>query len=203
MDPRNILAVSQVYQAFQRSGGFFGARLKSLERYLKINDGETIVDVGCGPGYLLDHLPTSCRYYGFDTDKGYIEHARAKNAPNAEFHLGIFDEEAASRVKPADVILMTGLLHHLTDEEARALLSVSMETLRPGGRLLTLDGCYRSGQSLFKKKLLDWDRGEYVRAERGYRELFPSQMALEVHIDEDLSRIPYTFISIVARRPSN
>tara|TARA_R110002020_G_scaffold15555_18_gene55285 strand:+ start:5231 stop:5839 length:609 start_codon:yes stop_codon:yes gene_type:complete len=201
MDPRNILSVSQVYQAFQRSGGFFGARLEALDRYLTIADGETVVDVGCGPGYLLDHLPGSCRYFGFDTDAGYIEHARKKGAGNAEFELGIFDAAAAARVAPADVILMTGLLHHLTDAEARDLLAVSWETLRPGGRLLTLDGCYRPDQSLFKRKLLDWDRGEYVRTEEAYRALFPSGFELDAHVDEDMSRIPYTFITIVATRP--
>lgn len=200
-DLRDILAVPQVYQAFQKSGGFFGARLKTMQRYLSIAENARIVDVGCGPGYLREYLPNSCQYTGFDTDERYIARARAAQRPQDQYHCRIFDEAAAADVAPVDIIMMNGLLHHLTDDEARHLLIASVSALSDGGRIFTLDGCYRPGQSLFRRKILDWDRGKYVRTAEQYMALFPpAEVSLTIHVDEDLSWISYTFLSIVATK---
>lgn len=199
-DLRNILAVPQIYQAFQQSGGFFGARLKTIQRYLPIQEEARIVDVGCGPGYLRSFLPESCRYFGFDTDERYIARAQATQQPHDQYRCRIFDEAMAAEVAPVDIIMMNGLLHHLTDDEARRLLAASVSALSDGGRIFTLDGCYVPGQSLLRKKLLDWDRGRYVRTEDHYRSLFPETVSLSTHVDEDLSWISYSFLSMVATK---
>jgi SAM-dependent methyltransferase len=200
-DLRDILTIPQVYQTFQKSGGFFGARLMAMRRYLRIDEGMRIVDVGCGPGYLRYFLPASCQYFGFDTNERYIAHARPTQQPHDQYRCQIFDETAAAAVAPVDVIMMNGLLHHLTDEEARNLLLASVLALNQNGQIFTLDGCYISGQTLFRKKLLDWDRGEYVRTEERYKALFPeNEVSLSAHVDEDLSWVNYTFLSIVATK---
>lgn len=200
-DLRDVLAVPQIYQAFQKSGGFFGARLKTQERYLPIADGARIVDVGCGPGYLRQYLPASCDYFGFDTDQRYIDRANQTKGPRDRYSCRIFDASAAAELAPVDIIMMNGLLHHLTDAEARGLLAASVAALSPNGRIFTLDGCYVPDQSLLRKKLLDWDRGQYVRTESQYRALFPEpQVTLSMHIDQDLSWISYTFLSVVATK---
>ncbi len=41
--------------------------------------------------------------------------------------------------------------------------------LRPGGRLVTADGCYLDGQSRIARLLLKMDRGRHVRTEAGVR----------------------------------
>jgi SAM-dependent methyltransferase len=200
-DLRDVLAIPQIYQAFQRTGGFFGARLIAMQRYLPLAEGSRIVDVGCGPGYLREHLPASSQYFGFDTDERYIARARQTQQPQDRYRCQIFDEAAAAEVAPVDIIMMNGLLHHLTDDEARNLLTASVSALSPGGRIFTLDGCYVPGQTLFRKTLLDWDRGQYVRTAERYKALFPSDaVSLSAHVDEDLSRISYTFLSIVATK---
>ncbi len=197
-DLRNILAVPQIYQAFQQFGGFFGARLKTIQCYLPIPEEARIVDVGCGPGYLRSFLPLSCRYFGFDTDERYIARAKATQQPHDQYRCQIFNEAAAAEVAPVDIIMMNGLLHHLTDDEARRLLAASVSALSDGGRIFTLDGCYVPGQSLLRKKLLDWDRGRHVRTENHYRSLFPDTVTLSTHVDEHLSWISYSFLSMVA-----
>ncbi|WP_371425180.1 class I SAM-dependent methyltransferase [Tardiphaga sp.] len=200
-DLRELLAIPQIYQGFQRAGGFFGARLAAMQRYLPIAEDTRIVDVGCGPGYLRDFLPRSSQYFGFDTDERYIARARKTQQPQDRYRCQIFDEAAATEVAPVDIIMMNGLLHHLTDDEARNLLTASVSALSPGGRIFTLDGCYIPGQTLFRKTLLDWDRGQYVRTAERYKALFPgAAVSLSAYVDEDLSRISYTFLSIVATK---
>lgn len=201
LDPRRILNYAPVYQFMQHYGGFFGARLASMARHLPIEDGSTIVDVGCGPGYLRSHLPQGCRYIGYDTDTPYINFARRHHAANAEYHCQIFDSAAARLSAPADIVMMNGLLHHLTDDEARTLLVDATACLRPGGRIFTLDGCYVPDQSWFKKTLLDADRGQYVRSQSAYARLFPEELSVAAFVEQDLSWVPYTFISHVATKP--
>lgn len=201
MDIRKVLNSPALYQIFQRSGGFFGARLKSLERYLPLASAGVIVDVGCGPGSLRSYLPRTCRYIGYDTDQRYIDYARIHHAENAEYHCRIFDSSESLRVRPADVIMMNGLLHHLTDTEARALLQDAYAALAPGGRIFTLDGCYTVGQTRFRKTLLDWDRGEHVRTAEGYAGLFDETVGRVQHfVAEDLSWFPYSWICHVAAK---
>ena len=198
---RSILDVPRVYQSFQELGGFFGARLRFLRRSGFDFEGANVIDVGCGPGFMRPHLPASARYFGFDTDRRYIDYARAQDQVNAEYLCQVFDASSISITGLADIVMMNGLLHHLDDDTARALIRDAADCLVPGGHLLTLDGCYRPGQSLFRRKILDWDRGRHVRDEDGYLGLFDG-VGLQVDVVHDgrSSRIPYDFICITARK---
>lgn len=188
-----------VYQWFQRAGGFFGARTKAIDAYLELEPNARILDIGCGPGFLLEKLPTDVRYTGFDTDAGYVTYAKKRFGGRGEFVCGPFDADAAAATGPADVVMMNGVLHHLDDDEARETLDVIATALHPGGVLFTLDGCYVDGQSPIARHLLKNDRGPNVRTETGYRDLLDGRFSsVEVHIESSLSRIPYTFIIMVA-----
>lgn len=203
IEPRDALKHAKVYQVCQTLGGFFGARLRSMRRYLPIQDGCAIVDVGCGPGYLRRYLPAKCRYVGYDTDGGYIDFAKRHHcAPGTEFRLGPFDAAASADVAPVDIVLFNGLLHHLTDDEARGLIRLALDSLRPGGRIFALDGCYVEGQGWFRKFLLDTDRGKFVRSPEAYLRLFPHPVSVQAYIVEDLSWVPYSWAVHLATKRS-
>lgn len=200
---RALLENPLVYQAFQVSGGFFGARLVALRKHVRFRGDERIVDVGCGPGYLRRYLPESCQYLGFDTDERYIRHALASGQKNAEYRLSEFNAASAREVAPVDVVMMCGLLHHLTDEQAKDLLLAAGSALAPNGRLMTLDGCYYAGQSTLRRKMLDWDRGRYVRTEPQYRALFPASMTVQSYVDDTMSWFPYSWVTCVSTLSGN
>jgi len=92
-----------------------------------------------------------------------------------------------------DIVIAKGLVHHLDDVEARKLFAVGCEALKPGGRLVTFDGCFVPGQSRIARCLLSLDRGKYVRTEPEYlalaRESFDTVIS---HVRHNLTRIPYT-----------
>ena len=100
-----------------------------------------------------------------------------------------------------DLVLATGVLHHLTDAEAVDLFRVAHAALKPGGRLVTLDGCFSPGQSFVARQMLKNDRGQYVRDEAGYLAL-ARQVFVEVTptVTTDLLRIPYTHLVMECRR---
>ena len=196
-----LLGHPALYQAYQNAGGFFGARVKAISDYLALRPGMRVIDIGCGPGYILRHLPEGVDYAGFDIDESYIDHARRAFGHLGQFHCRYFDAAAAREFSGADVVMMNGVLHHIDDGELQATLSNVRDALTPDGVLFTLDGCYRNGQSRIARWLLDHDSGEFVRDEDGYDRVLRGAFAkVDLAIREDYSRVPYTFIIGMARK---
>ena len=89
-----------------------------------------------------------------------------------------------------------GVLHHLDDHEASELFSIALSALKPGGRLITLDGVYAPRQSPIARFLLSKDRGEYVREQSAYETLaHKSFSTVKSSIIHNLTApIPYTHL---------
>ncbi|WP_315723223.1 MULTISPECIES: class I SAM-dependent methyltransferase [unclassified Bradyrhizobium] len=198
---KELLKHPALYQAYQNAGGFFGARLKAIRDYLTLRPGMRVIDIGCGPGYILRHLPDGIDYTGFDVDEAYIAHARRSFGHLGTFHCRHFDAAAAQEFAGADVVMMNGVLHHIADDELKTTLANIRDVLAADGVLFTLDGCYRDGQSRIAKWLLDNDRGHFVRDRDGYYDLLRSAFArVKLEIRDNYSRVPYTFAIGVAQK---
>jgi SAM-dependent methyltransferase len=198
---KRLLNSPVIYQSFQQAGGFFGARVKAIAEFLVIDPGVRVIDIGCGPGYIVNYISKNVHYVGYDIDQPYIEHANAKFWGRGSFYCRLFDATAAQELYPVDIVMMNGLLHHISDAELTGTLANVRSVLRPGGTLFSLDGCYRTGQSAFRKWMLDIDRGHFVRDEAGYRAVLRNVFEdVELHVREEYSRIPYTFVVGLSRR---
>lgn len=196
---KQFLGSPAVYQMFQQAGGFFGARLKSIEEFLDVKPGQRIIDIGCGPGYIVKYLPENIDYIGFDIDQAYIDHANKEFGKRGRFFCRYFNSTAAEEFAPADIVMMNGVLHHIPDEELIATLGNISKVLAPGGKLFTLDGCYHPGQTRFQKWMLDNDRGQYVRDEVGYRQLLSKVFSdVSLNLRDNYSRVPYSFVIGIA-----
>jgi SAM-dependent methyltransferase len=190
---RSLLARPQAYQFFfNMVGGPERSRIL-VRDYIRPKAGDRILEIGCGPGTIVPYLPRT-EYVGFDVSQEYIDQARAR-FPNAAFVCERVSELTLPNRGYYDIVLALAILHHLDDAEAGQLFRIAHDALRPGGRLVTLDGVWTDAQSRAARYVQAHDRGQFMRTEDGYvalaAQVFPSVRA---SIHYKLLRIPYTHI---------
>jgi SAM-dependent methyltransferase len=180
-----------------------GANYRSrvlVAEYIRPTPQDRILDIGCGPGNMLPFLP-ECHYTGFDANESYIKSARERYGHRGEFVCERVSHHSVQQFSAFDVVLALGLIHHLDDSEAKDLFRLGYTALKPGGRMITNDGCYMPGQSSAKRYLLSRDRGQYVRTENQYLELAREYFdEIKPNIREDVLRIPYTHLILECTR---
>lgn len=191
---KTFLAVPHLYRAF---AGLVGGNARSIYQrdHLRAKRGERILDIGCGPGDVLEVLPEGCEYVGFDANPDYIEAARRRFGSRGRFEVRYVTPQVVKEFEDFDLVMANGVLHHLDDNSAHQLFEIAKTALRKGGRLVTLDGCYVPGQSAIARYLLEHDRGQYIRNASEYQALAREHFGkITSHLRDDLMRIPYTHL---------
>jgi SAM-dependent methyltransferase len=172
--------------------------LRDVLRRFDSQDGLRILDLGCGPGDTLKLIGASGEYTGIDLNPRYVAKATRNARAGASFIVADVTQLDTLQFKDYDLIIAFGLIHHLNDRQVNDLLAAVASMLKPKGRMVTLDGCYRNGMSSVVAWLLRHDRGRYVRQEQAYLELFSRHLRIETTFtDPAAMRIPYAILSIV------
>ncbi|HUA38552.1 MAG TPA: class I SAM-dependent methyltransferase [Candidatus Sulfopaludibacter sp.] len=190
-----VLNIPAGYRFFRWLVGGGSAWSIYLAEYVKPVPGEKILDLGCGPADVLHYLP-EVNYTGLDINPGYIHSATRRFGSRGRFlcgDVGLASLEAEQG--GFDLVLATGVVHHLNDALAAGLFDLAHRALRPTGRLITFDGCYVPQQSRVARWLLARDRGKFVRSQGDYLKLASAHFAkVEPHLRHDLLRVPYTHL---------
>lgn len=190
---RPVLASPTAYQLWYNLVGGPAHAKVLVNEYVQPRVGARILEIGCGPGTIVRYLPPS-DYSGFDLSTKYIELAR-RRFPKAHFACERVSQFTLAKEQSFDVVLALGIVHHLEDAEAQQLFQIAYDALKPGGKLVTIDGVWTDGQSPAARWLLARDRGEYVRSERAYLKI-ASQVFSDIKpsVRHDLLRIPYSHL---------
>lgn len=190
---RSVLSFPAVYGALQNLLGAQRVRKILCNEYIRAEPGDIVVDVGCGPADILEHIHVPIRYYGFDLSQPYIDAARATHGERGSFRCADITQLPIEDIPPCQVAIAIGLLHHLDDEGARRLIANLHERLAPSGRLITFDCAYWPDQSPAARFLINKDRGQNVRNGDAYRDLAaPLFSHVELIRRDDLLNVPYT-----------
>ncbi len=193
LDPRSILNFSFLYTSYQYIVGGIRARRLFVENDVNVKTGDRVLDIGCGPGDILKFLP-EVEYVGIDVDANYIDTAKKKYPQHTFYCTGVeaFDTETLGLF---DVVVSSGVVHHLDDKQAFDLFSIAKKALKESGKLITFDGCYIEQQNSISRKFLEMDRGKFVRNEKEYKQLAQKHFdSVSTKIDETYFHIPYTSI---------
>ena len=147
-----------------------------IRRHLKTGSGVRTLDLGCGPGEFADEFKGD-DYVGADLNARYIEYANHKKP-------GTFLVTDARKVdlpdRRFDQVLIFGLLHHLPDDDVRAVLSEARRLLVPGGRILAVEDIPAiSRLNLIGHLIHNVENGEHIRPPAEYRKLYEEAARIE------------------------
>jgi len=119
----------------------FGKRYQKIAELIQLQPGDTVLDVGCGPGEILKLLTLKYpdhQLTGVDVDPEILAIAR-KNLPSA---LNLTQGSADVLPFPAEkfnVVTSSLMIHHLTPEQKQKMMREVHRVLKPGGRFYLFD----------------------------------------------------------------
>lgn len=151
--------------------GFHGEKVVIAQELAPWSDvgQREFLDLGCGTGEFAPCFPPN-HYVGIDTSQDYLRFA-------AGTHRGSFitTDGAALALESHrfDAALVLGVLHHLTDDVARAALAELHRVLRPGATALVMEDIPPPDLWNIAGHAMHWlDRGNFIRGDVDYRALF-------------------------------
>jgi ubiquinone/menaquinone biosynthesis C-methylase UbiE len=156
--------------------GNFKTIRKIITEKLPARPDRRILDVACGPGAFSVLFEPTC-YSGVDLNDRYIHYAK-------RHYRGTFQTMDARELQfgeaSFDDALVFGLLHHLNDEDARAVLTSLARVLKAGGRALIIEDIpTESRLNLIGHILHRVENGHYIRRAEQYRHLLSGYLHLQ------------------------
>ncbi len=193
-----LLELTKVYELLQHGISKQATQDWISKEVIRAKPGDRVLDIGCGPANVLSQL-RDVSYVGLDHNPKYIETARKRYGSRAQFHCWDVTDERVNGLGRFDIVLLLGVLHHLTDDQTELMLRHASQALKPNGRLISIDCAIEVGQHPIARLLARIDRGRYARSANGYQDLTaPHLRPLEVLVRHDLLRVPYTHAIITS-----
>lgn len=187
-----------VYKGLMSALGADNAIRRYVSEVLEPAAGIKMLDVGCGPANVLAYLP-ELDYTGIDHNDNHIAFARQRYGSRGRFIVGSADQLEQDG-ESFDLINVSAILHHLDDDQAKAMFKSLKPLLKDGGRITTIDNVWLPGQRAVVKLINNLDSGMNIRTPEGYLGLM-SGLGYDIQhrIFHDLLRVPYDHFVMVGR----
>lgn len=145
----------------------------AIRKHLQLKEAQRVIDIGCGTGEFAPLFPIA-QYEGIDLDPANIAYAK-KHYPH-RFQVG----DALKLPYPDasfDAALICGVLHHLSDSDARKALSEMRRVLKKGGRALVMEDT--KTRRFVSRMMHDMDQGAHIRSNQEWREMVREHFQVE------------------------
>jgi len=147
-----------------------------IRRELRVGQGLSTLDLGCGPGAFAP-LFDGDDYVGADLNARYVDYAKKRYKRE-------FLHSDARKLNVPDgrfeQVLIFGLLHHLSDDDVRAVLKEATRVVKPGGHILAIEDIPAiSKLNLIGHLVHHAENGEHIRPADDYRRLYNEYARVE------------------------
>jgi len=194
-----LITIPSIYKGLMFALGADRAITRYVHEVLQPTAGMKMLDVGCGPANVLAYLP-QLDYTGIDLNEKHIAFARQRFGNRGRFLVGNVAEDLRQDEHKFDLINASGILHHLSDDEAMSLFESLKRLLKATGRIVTFDNVWLPAQRSVAKLFNRMDSGLNIRTQEAYVGLLKNTgLDVETRIFHDLLRIPYDHIVMTAR----
>jgi len=173
--------------------GIYRKRGRVLADWRLLDQELSFLDLGCGIGQFSRFVKGE--YLGVDYNERYVEYAKRKyGGPDTEFRC-VDATQLSEEQSTYDVVLMVGLLHHLTDPEARCALDTVRSLSR---KYVAVFDPVREQPGAIGDWFVAHDRGRYIRTAADLRALIEAS-GLAVIEDAPLRLGPIATRALLAR----
>ncbi len=195
-----VLSNPTIYKTFKRIVLPGGVLERLVAERFVVDDGGRVLDLGCGFGDYAPFYADRCDYLGIDHNESYIETAKRMNASTAaRFMVADVADPAVAEHGPFDLVMMSGVLHHLSSEAVRDLAALIRPLISPTGRFVAMEPVFDPDQGLTARLTIAADRGRFARDEEGYRALLETAFPkVDTSVVSGMLRIPYTHVVLTA-----
>ena len=177
----------------------------AVERLMPEGDRLTIIDVGCGNGWIAGQLAGGGhQVVGIDLALDGIELARRAH-PKVRFEVASVYDDLTDIVQSVDLVICTEVIEHLYSPQR--LLENIEAVLRPGGVLILSTPYHGYLKNLALGLLGAWDRHHDIEREGGHIKFFSERVlrrmleatGFEGVVFSNAGRLPWLWKSMVAR----
>lgn len=133
---KNRESYNKIANLFSQTRSFIWEDLKALNQYVQI--GDTVLDLGCGNGRLLEILRNkNIIYLGVDNSEGLLHEAKTKY-PDYEFRL-LDLMNLDNLEKKFDIVFCISVLNHFPKKFHVQAIEKIKKVMNPGGELLMVN----------------------------------------------------------------
>jgi SAM-dependent methyltransferase len=191
-----ILKVPLVYRSLNLLVSPASLVADTVRDFLDVADGSRVLDLGCGYGEIAKHFVGRTEFVGIDSNHSYIDEAKLRfRDTNAQFIVADIADPEVLALGPFDLVMLTGVLHHLPSELVKELAVASKGLVSPNGRFVAVEPVFAPDQRLSARLTIAADRGRYVRDAEGYVSLLEIGFkTVEAQVLHGRLRIPYSHV---------
>ena len=149
-------------QIYKKKSGIQSAWHNIKFRYVRneINQRNSHLDIGCGPGTFLSLLKNK-KCYGMDIAKKQIKYAKKKYSCRSKIFQIMSKNKIPLRSNSLDSISLIEIIEHLNDKDTKLLILEAYRTLKKGGELIITTPNYLSAWPILELILNNFAKVSY------------------------------------------
>ena len=168
-----------LYEKAQWVANLFRTHPPLLLDVLATDDCDSILEIGCGTGALVDHLAPAVAYAGLDSNPRFIEYARKRR--RGTWARADATQEMPDLGRAFHTVVFLGVLHHLTDDEVLAVWARARPLAER--RVVVMEPYRPDSPDLRWRIYAALEQGAHVRTADQWRALF-TRMGLAVEKEQ-------------------